>query len=134
MDRADALDDEPQDLAWTGSDPRDRSLAEDLRQLVDDGRALAEAEYAYQKSRAVFAGQGVKGIAIFGALAAALVFFALMALTVGLVIALTPVLTAWGAAGAAFAGLLLTAFICARIAQWRLRRMTRALAEGPDVE
>ena len=91
-------------------DARERSLAEDLRQLIDDGRALAEAELAYRKSCAALAGKGAKGIAIFGALAAALVFFALMALTVGLVIALTPLLTALGAAGA---------------------RMRRAVAGGP---
>ncbi len=108
---------------------RDRSLADDLRELIDEGRALAGAELAYQKSRAAFAGHGFKGMAIFGALAAALVFFALMALTVGLVVALTPLLTAWGAAGAAFAGLLLTALVCARIAAARWRRIARVLAE-----
>lgn len=119
-----------QTLATRGEDPRDRSLADDLRQLVDDGRTLAEAEYAYQKSRAAFAGQGIKGVVMFGALAAALVFFALMALTVGLVLALTPLLTAWGAAGASFAGLLLAALICAVVARTRVRRLTRALAEA----
>ena len=111
------------------SESRDRSLAEDLRQLIDDGRALAEAEFAWQKSRAAFAGQSAGGIALWAALAAVLVVFALMALTVGLVIALTPHLTALGAAGAVFAGLLLAALIAAAIASARWRRVKRALAE-----
>jgi len=118
---------EEQPLAYRIDDPRERSLAEDLRQLAEDGKAFAEAELAYQKSRAGVAGQGLKGVAIFGALAAALVFFALMALTLGLVLALTPILGAWGAMGASFAGLLVMAGICAMVARSRLKRMLRLL-------
>jgi len=121
------LDD--QRLSYRIDDPRERSLADDLRQLAEDGKAYAEAELAYQKSRAVVAGQGAKVIAIFGALAAALVFFALMALTLGLVLALTPLIGPWGAMGASFAGLLILAGICAMIASSRLKRMKRLLGE-----
>lgn len=116
-----------QRLSYRIDDPRDRSLAEDLRQLAEDGKAYAEAELAFQKSRGIVAGQGVKGIAIFGALAAALVFFALMALTIGLVLALTPLIGAWGAMGASFGGLLILALICAMVAKSRLNRMKRML-------
>ena len=116
-----------QRLSYRIDDPRERSLADDLRQLAEDGKAYAEAELAYQKSRAAVAGQGVKGIAIFGALAAALVFFALMALTLGLVLALTPVIGAWGAMGASFVGLLVVAAIFAMLAASRLKRMKRLL-------
>lgn len=123
------MDDQLSPLVLDRDNARERSLAGDLRQLIDDGRALAEAELAYQKSRAALAGTGAKGVAIAGALAAALVFFALMALTVGLVIALTPLLTALGAAGAVFAGLLLAALVCARIASARWRRLARALTD-----
>ena len=123
------MDDQLSPLVFDRDDTRERSLAGDLRQLIDDGRALAEAEFAYHKSRAALAGTGAKGIAIAGALAAALVFFALMALTVGLVIALAPLLTALGAAGAVFAGLLLLALLCARIASARWQRLAKALAE-----
>lgn len=116
-----------QRLSYRIDDPRERSLADDLRQLAEDGKAYAEAELAYQKSRAAVAGQGVKVIAIFGALAAALVFFALMALTLGLVLALTPLIGPWGAMGASFGGLLILAGICAMIATSRLKRMKRLL-------
>lgn len=122
------MDEQP--LAYRTDDPRERSLADDLRQLAEDGKAYAEAELAYQKSRAALAGQGVKTIAIFGGLAAALVFFALMALTLGLVLALTPLLTAWGAAAASFVGLLVLALICAMVANARFKRMKQFL--GPQ--
>lgn len=132
------MEDERESLSldWedVDDDPRDRSLADDLRQLIDDGRALADAEFAYQKRRAEFAGQGIKGVAILGALAAALVFFALMALTIGLVLALAPLLTPWGAAGAAFAGLLFAGFICAKLASARWKRLARALGQADKTE
>lgn len=116
------------------SDARERSLADDLRQLIDDGRVLAEAEFAWQKSRAAFAGQSARGILLWGALALVLVVFALMALTVGLVIALTPQLTALGAAGAVFGGLLACALLAWSLASLRWRRVKRALSErtGPE--
>jgi hypothetical protein len=123
---------EEQPLAYRIDDPRERSLAEDLRQLAEDGKAYAEAELAFQKSRAALAGQGIKGIAIFGLLAAALVFFALMALTLGLVLALTPLLGAWGAMGASFAGLLVLAGICTMVASLRFKRMMRFLARQDE--
>jgi hypothetical protein len=111
------------------AEARERSLSDDLRQLAEDARALAEAELAYQRSRAAFAGQEAKRIAMLGALAAVLVFFALMALTVGLVIALTPLLTAWGATAAVFAGLLVVAGLFALLAASRWKRMAATLAD-----
>lgn len=119
----------PPQLPPGDGDARERSLADDLRQLAEDARALAEAEIAYQKSRAAFAGRGLKGVAIFGALAAVLVFFALMALTLGLVLALTPMLTAWGAAGTVFAGVLIAALLCAGLAASHWKRTSAALSE-----
>ena len=107
----------------------ERSLEEDLRQLADDARALAQAELAYQKSRAAFAGREAGRMAILGVAAAVFLFFALMALTLGLVIALTPALTAWGATAAVSGGLLLIALVCALIAAARWKYMTAALSD-----
>jgi Putative Actinobacterial Holin-X, holin superfamily III len=106
------------------------TLGDDLRQLIDDGRALAAAELAWQKSRAAYAGKQAGGIAVLGLLAAALVFCALMALTFGLVLALTPLLSAWGAMGAVVAGLLLAALIAGGMAAGRWRRVASTIAEG----
>jgi hypothetical protein len=58
-----------------------------------------------------------------------LVFFALMALTVGLLIALTPLVTAWGATAIVFGGLLVVAACCALLATGRWRRMTAMLSD-----
>jgi hypothetical protein len=110
-------------------DPAERSLVDDLRRLSEDARALARAELAYQKSRAAFAGQEVKRITLLGLLAGVLVFFALMALTLGLVLALTPLLTALGATAAVVGGLLAIAALCALVALGRWRRMVAALSD-----
>lgn len=123
------MDDSTPFLTQTPDEARERSLPEDLRQLADDARALAEAELAYQRTRAAFAGQESKRIALLGVFAAVLVFFSLMALTVGLVIALTPVLTAWGATAAVFGGLLIVAGVFALLALSRWKRMTAMLAD-----
>jgi hypothetical protein len=105
------------------------TLAEDLQQLARDARALAEAEFAFQKTRAAYAGAQAKGIALLGVVAAVLVFFAAMALVVGVVIALGPVLTAWGAMAAVTLGLLAIAGICLLAAKVRVRRMMNAIAD-----
>ncbi|MCB2061821.1 MAG: phage holin family protein [Novosphingobium sp.] len=120
-------------IAETLSEARERSLPEDLRQLAEDARALAEAEFAYQKSRAAFAGQETKRIATLGLLAAVLAFFALMALTFGLVLALTPPLTAWGATAVVVGGLFLLSALSGLLAAGRWRRMTVTLSDkGPE--
>ena len=73
-----------------------RSLLENLETLIDDGKTYLEAEANYQKSRALYIADSLPGIALNGAVAAALAFIALIGLTVGLIIALAPYLTAWG--------------------------------------
>jgi len=105
------------------------TLAEDLRQLIDDGRALAEAELAWQKARASFAGRQAGGIAILGTLAAALALLALFALSIGLLLALSPLLSPWGATAAVAGGLLLAGLLSGAAAAMRLRRMARLIAD-----
>lgn len=92
------VDEQAPDQALTPelSAARERSLNDDLHQLAQDARAYAEAEFQFQKSRAAYAASASKSIAIYVIVALVLVFFAVMALVVGLVIALAPLLTAWG--------------------------------------
>lgn len=73
-----------------------RSLFEDIETLIDDGRTYLEAEANYQKTRSAFIADRFRAAALFGALAGALGFIALIGLTVGLIIALAPLLTVWG--------------------------------------
>ena len=123
------MSDDPQ---ITATEPHDASLGDDLRQLVEDARAFAEAELAWQKARAAYAGRAAAGIALFGALAAAFALFVLVAVTVGLLLALTPTLGAWGALVAVGGGLLLAALLCGAAAALRLRRTVRLIADRPE--
>lgn len=109
--------------------PETAGLVDDLRQLAANGRTLLEAELAYQKSRAAVAGKAARSVAGWGALALALVFFALMALVMGLVLALTQLLGPWGAMAAVVIGLLVAAALAARVAARRWKRTAAQLAE-----
>lgn len=113
-------------------DAAERSLVADVRQLVEDSRTLVEAEIAFHKSRAVVAGQAARGVAGWGALALALVFFALMALVLGLVLALVPALGALGATFAVVLGLLAMGALSGVVAVRRWRRAAALIASEPS--
>lgn len=113
-------------------DARDRSLVDDVRQLASDGKTLLEAELAYQKSRAAVAGAGARGIAAWAALALALLFFTLMALVMGLLLALAPLIGGWGAMVVVVLGLLITAALSGWAAVRRWQRMAALLAEQDE--
>lgn len=114
-------------------DPGIGGLFADVRRLADDAKTLAEAELAYQASRAAVAGGAAKAIAIYCAAAAALAVFALGALTVGLLLALTPLVTAWGATAIVAGGLALAGLLCVKAAGRRWQRAKAAMA-GPTPE
>lgn len=72
-------------------------LRDDVSALVEDARNYAEAEIAFQKTRASLAGKhGARAVAML-VLALVLLHIALIALAVGVVIALAPHVTIWGA-------------------------------------
>jgi uncharacterized membrane protein YqjE len=120
-------------LIAEASDPAlQDSLIGDVRQLALDARTLAQAELAYQTSRAKTAGSGIGKIAGLGVLALVLVYFALMALVFGAVLALAPVLTAWGATGAVMLVLVLLAVICLLLARSRWKRLSTLLSDKKD--
>lgn len=105
-------------------------LFEDLRQLGDEARDYLGAEIAFQKARGKVVAGGLRKLALLGLCAFTFAVFALGALTVGLLIALTPLVTAWGAT-AIVAGLLaLGAAVCLRTALRAWRRMVGALGGG----
>ena len=93
--------------AQAASPPFDESITEELAALIDDGKTYAEAELAFQKTRATIAGKSI-GIALGLAIVAIiLLHIAFLALAVGLVIALQPLVTIWGAIAIVVGGLLL---------------------------
>lgn len=106
--------------------PEHMTLAEDVRALIAEAQVMARAEIAYQAARLSLGGKIVGRIAGFGALALALVFFAVMALVMGVLLALIPVLGAWAAMGGVVAALLLAtlgALLGVRAGVRRLRRL-----------
>ncbi len=109
----------PADEAGAGAT---RSLFDDFEALIDDGRTYFEAELSYQKNRAGFVANRLKLALVFGAVAAVLAVLAVFGLIVGLIIALTPLITAWGATAVVVLALLLAAFLL-------VRRAGRAFAE-----
>lgn len=111
------------------TDAAERSLVDDVRELVSDGRTLLEAELAYQKSRAALAGRTAKSMAGWIALALSLVFFALMALVMGLLLILAPLIGAVGATVLVILALLAAAGLSGWVAVRRWQAMSRKLSE-----
>ncbi len=109
----------------------DRSLLDDVRALIDDGKTYLEAELGFQKTRAAFIADRAKSTVVFGAIAALLGFLALVGLTVGSIIALTPLLTAWGASALVVALLLIAAALSARAAGRKWSSLMRSIAGDP---
>lgn len=106
------------------------SLLDEVESLVEDGRTYAEAELAFQKSRLAFVAEHAKWAAIFGGLAAVLVVLAVVGLVIGALLALTPQLTAWGAAGVVFAVLVVAAFLLV----WRASARWKSLMQAFEAE
>jgi len=73
------------------------TLRDDVAALVEDARTYAEAEIAFQKTRASLAGKRAGRALVLLVLALVLLHIALIALAVGAVIALAPLVTIWGA-------------------------------------
>ena len=112
-------------LAATGSERVQRSLTDDLGDLIDDGRNYVEAEIAYQKSRAaLIASKGKRGT-VLALIAFACLNSALIALVVGMVITLAPHLSPLGATMAVVGILMGAAIVFALLARTRFRKMGR---------
>lgn len=128
-----SVDDEI-DAALRGEDAsdakakRESTLVNDMAALVEDGRNLFEAEIAFQKTRLAFAANRSKQAVISGLFALAFIHLALIALVVGLVIALTPLVTAWGATAIVVGLLLLGAFIL----MMRVKNSTEEIGQAFD--
>lgn len=88
---------EPAAPASVAPDTTLSGLREDVTALVEDARNYAEAELAFQKTRAALAGKHGARALVMLVLALVLLHIALIALAVGAVIALAPLVTIWGA-------------------------------------
>lgn len=94
------------------SEGRDEpSLMDDFGALVGDAKTYLEAELTFQKSRAGYAADRLKWTVAYGAAAFAFLHLALIALTVGLIFALSPLTGPWIATGIVVAMLLAGALV-----------------------
>lgn len=75
--------------------PPPPSLFEDLGALFEDGKTYAQAELAYQKSRAGYVGEQTKFAVAYGVGALGLFHLAAIALTVGILISLMTLVGPW---------------------------------------
>lgn len=116
----------------SGSAPAERSLMDDVGALIDDGKTYLEAELAYQKSRAGYAADRLKWTAIYGAAAFGLLHLALIALTVGAVIALTPLTGPWIATALVVALLLAGTYYFVRKLRAKLGDIRSAFEDDPS--
>ncbi|WP_242123028.1 phage holin family protein [Sphingobium sp. Sx8-8] len=105
----------------------DESVREVFSRLYADGRAYAEAEVERQKLRAGIVAAGVRNAAIFAAVAVVLLFAALVACLIGVIIALTPDLGAGWATAAVAGGSLAIALLLLLIAKGQMSQIKRAV-------
>ena len=105
-----------------------RSLVDDVEVLIEDGKTYLEAELNFQKTRALFAGEQAKGVALYGLVGFVFAWMALIGLTIGLIFALTPSLGGWGATGVVVAAWLLIAAVALRAAAGRWRQLVASFA------
>lgn len=106
-----------------------RSLSDDLFDLLDDGRTYAEAELQFQKTRAVFALKMGRKAAGYTAAALLILHLAVVALAIGAIFALAPLLTAWGATALVVGVLVVAALILALFARRYFARLGKAFGE-----
>lgn len=114
----------------TDAAAEERSLIDDVEVLIEDGKTYLEAELNFQKTRAAFAGDRAKGVALYGLLGLMFAWMALIGLTIGLIFALTPSLGGWGATGVVVAAWLIIAGLALRAAAGRWRQLVASFGDG----
>ena len=126
--------DEPETHAAASGDEavpgEDTTLTEDIAALIASGRTYAEAELAFQKTRAALAGSNAGKAVAALVLALVLLNIALIALAIGVVLALQPLITIWGAIAVVVGMLLLSAGLLARSAKLRGQVLAAMFGEG----
>ena len=110
----------------------DESLLDEVGALIDDGRTYAQAEMAFQKTRAKLAGRLVGVSLAFVIVALILLHIAFLALAVGLVIALAPLVTIWGAIGIVVGGMLLLVALLCWMAYKRASKLGDLFSDGEE--
>ena len=109
------------------------SLTDDVLALLEDGKTYAEAELRYQKSRAGFVGNRIKGAIAIGLGAFGVFHLALIAATIGAVLALAPIIGAFPATLLVTFALIAVGVLLLRMLKARLDEISDAF-DGEDDE
>lgn len=109
------------------------SLTNDVLALLEDGKTYAEAELRYQKSRAGFVGNRIKGAIAIGLGAFGVFHLALIAATIGAVLALAPIIGAFSATLLVTFALIAVGVLLLRMLKARLDEISDAF-DGEDDE
>lgn len=115
-------------------DDEKEPMGEQLHRLYTDGRYLIEHELGFQKRRLKFVGQQGKSAAGLIVVALTFVVGGLLALILGVLLALIPVLGEWGATIAVTSGSLVVAVLAHRLAMSRIKSIGRVFAKDDQPE
>lgn len=107
-------------------------LVEQLHGLYADGRALIDAEISFQKARMAAAGRQVRAMAVLVFVGLVLVGCALIALVVGTMIALIPLIGPWAAMAATVLGTLILAGLAFWLAVRRIGKIGALFSSDED--
>ena len=102
--------------------------------LIEDGQTLIEAEIAYRRAQAAYGLAEARAIAVLMLLGLAFGFFTLMALVVGLLMALATYVGVWGALGMVGAGLAALSGLSLLLALRRIKAAKAALQAGSETQ
>lgn len=111
----------------------EETLVEEISNLADDGMNYARAEVAFQKTRAALAGKSAGMAAVFLIVALVTFHIALLAFAVGMVMALAPLVTIWGAI-AIVVGVLLLITVWLALKAKRQADKISALFANPEAD
>ena len=116
---------------WTpDTDQSDEGIGGAIKALIEDGQTLVEAEIAYRKAQAAYGLGEAKAIAVLLLLGLAFGFFTLLAIVVGLLLALARYVGVWGALGLVGGALAVLAALCLWKATKRMKAAKAALGAG----
>lgn len=107
-------------------------MIDQLKGLYADGRELIDAEVSFQRTRLSAVGKQVRVMAMLAFIGLILLGCVLIALTIGTMIALIPVLGPWGAMGATAGATLVVAVLCFWLAAGRVSKVTALFASADD--
>ncbi len=114
-------------------DGNDGSLLEDIKVLIDDGRTVLEAELAFQKVRVAYGWRQGRTISVLVLAGLTAGFFAAVALVVGLLLALIPLVGPWGALGMMAGVLLVIAVVCIAAAARKFKHARQQMFKSPPL-